>query len=101
MFSKAEAVRVWNELKKREKSMVADASFAEIAPGRRVEIMVGGRGDVQAVGLVRQVTGARFCVQFPAVPEASIGAPFRMTFRKVDGRSVGGTLFKFAKVHEA
>jgi len=36
----------------------------------------------------------------PAVPEASIELPFRMTFRKVDGRSVGAKFFKFAKALE-
>ena len=80
--------------------MVAGANFVDIVPGRRVEIMVGGRGNIQAVGLVQQVTAARFCVQFPAVPEASIELPFRMTFRKVDGRSVGAKFFKFAKALE-
>ncbi len=72
-------------------------SFAKVALGQRVTILVGGRADVQAIGVVQEVTNARFRAQFPAVLDASINTPFQMTFRKSDGRSVGGRLFKFAE----
>lgn len=74
------------------------ASFATIEPGARIAIMVGGGCHVHVVGVVQSVTGARFKVQFPAAPEAAINEPFNMTFRKVDGRSVGGRYRKCAQL---
>lgn len=69
--------------------------FASVAVGDRIASTAGGDQGRQ-VGRVVKVWPARSEVEFPPI-EQLIATSWRRTFRRTDGRSVGGRSFTWAE----
>ncbi len=69
--------------------------FASVAVGDRIASTAGGDQGRQ-VGRVVKVWPARFEVEFPPIAQL-IATPWRRTFRRSDGRSVGARSFTWAE----
>lgn len=69
--------------------------FPSVAVGDRIASTAGGDQGRQ-VGRVIKVWPARFEVEFAPI-ERLIATPWRRTFRRSDGRSVGGRSFTWAE----
>lgn len=71
--------------------------FASVAVGEKIAKTAKFEitGQIDPVGHVIKVWPARFEVEFP--PIGPLTAPWRCTFRRTDGRSVGGRQFSWAK----
>lgn len=69
-------------------------NFSAVAVGDKIASTAGGN-QARVEGAVVKVWPSRFQVEFPPI-EGLIAGPWRRTFRRLDGRSVGDRLYSWA-----